>query len=387
MERMITLIYLDNAAGTKPYPEVIETITDVLTNHWGNASADNSLGHDAMQIIDDVANQVAADINCEPHEIIWTSGACEANSLAIMGFVNAYQTQFFTSRLEHASINALVDQLDFDYEKFTLIDNDQHGYVLLEDLENRLSANVNSMYNSLVSISFANAEVGTIQPIKEISKVVHRYGGILHVDATQVYPWYQIDVVDLGIDMMSVSAQKFHGPKGVGFLYINEDLELALEPRIYGRQNNGIRGGTYPTHLIAAFGTALKLTRQTPIKTASMVKQLRDKLQSKLIQIPNVHLNGSADRLPNTLSLTIDGVRAETLVTMCDLMGVIIAKGSACKSHEPTPSQALLAIGLTPEQALNTIRISLDEFNTEEEINTAAQIITYLVERIRNEEI
>jgi cysteine desulfurase len=304
-----------------------------------------------------------------------------------MGFVNAYQTQFFTSRLEHASINALIDQLDFDYERFAFIDNDQRGYVLLEDLENRLSANVNSMYNSLVSISFANAEVGTIQPIKEISKVVHRYGGILHVDATQVYPWYQIDVVDLGIDMMSVSAQKFHGPKGVGFLYVNEDLELALEPRIYGSQNNGVRGGTYPTHLIAALGTALNLTRQTPIKTASMVKQLRDKLQSKLLQIPNVHLNGAADRLPNTLSLTIDGVRAETLVTMCDLMGVIIAKGSACKSHEPTPSQALLAIGLTPEQALNTIRISLDEFNTEEEINTAAQIITYLVEKIRNEEI
>ena len=376
------MIYLDNSAGSRPYPQVIETITDVLANHWGNASADNSFGRDAMLIIDSVTQQVADDINCNPDEIIWTSGACEANSLAIMGVAHRYYTRLLSSKLEHTSINEIIKHFEeFDGNYYYLIDNYQDGRISLDDLEQKLKQNDN-WHRALVSISFANSEIGAVQDIESISKLVHKYNGILHVDATQAYPWYKIDVQKLGIDMMSVSGQKMNCVKGIGFLYVKEGIEF--KPLIYGSQQNEKRGGTYPTHLIAAFGKALEITRRC--NYAASVRNLRDKLLDGLLKIEGAHLNGPLPkrrRLLNNISLTIDGVKAETLVTMCDLMGIIIAKGSACKSYEPKPSESLLAIGLTEEHALNTIRISLDGFNTEEEIDQATDIITKLVERIR----
>ncbi len=382
------MIYLDNSAGTRPYPEVIETITDVLQNHWGNASADNSFGQDARVIIDNVTQQVANDINCAPDEIIWTSGACEANSLAIMGIAHKHYTWLYTSKLEHTSINKIANGFArfVDYNHCSFIENNNDGLISLENLESQLKKNKNDDWHlTLVSISFANSEIGAIQDIKSMAEIVHQYDGILHVDATQMYPWYKIDVQDLGIDMMSVSGQKLHSVKGVGFLYKRKDIEI--NPLIYGSQQSGIRGGTYPTHLIAAFGKALEITRER--NATYYVESLRDHLLDRLLHIDGVHLNGpltNACRLPNNISLTIDGVNASTLTTMCDLMGVIIAKGSACKSYEPKPSKTLQAIGLTEEQAFNTVRLSLDEFNTLEEINEAADIITKLVERIRDEE-
>lgn len=377
------MIYLDNAAGTRPHPEVIQTITDVLTNHWGNASADNSLGKDAMVIIDEVTNQVADDINCNPNEIIWTSGACEANSMAIIGVLSANpHMYFYTTHLEHTSIDEIVKNMTGHYIGF--IRNNPDGLIDLVDLERKLHMSHEVGAKTLVSISAANSEIGVVQDLKAISYIVHKYNGILHVDATQTYPWYQMNVKNLGIDLMSVSGQKMHCVKGVGLLFVKDCVNI--KPIIYGSQNANRRGGTYPTHLIASFGKALEITRNSLIK-APYVSKLRDHMLCELMKIPGVHLNGySAHRLPNNISLTIDGVKSETLVTMCDLMGVIIAKGSACKSHEPTPSKALMAIGLTEEQALNTIRISLDQYTTEKEIDMAADIITKLVERIRDEE-
>lgn len=375
------MIYLDNSAGTRPYPEVIETITDILTNHWGNASADNSFGKDAMVIIDSVTNQVAKDINCNPDEVIWTSGACEANSMAIIGVLNSNpHMHFYTTHIEHTSIDEIVKNMTGHYIGF--IRNNPDGTIDLIDLENKLRISYEINAKILVSISAANSEIGTTQDIKSISGIVHKFGGLLHVDATQAYPWYQINVESLGVDLMSVSGQKMNCVKGIGFLYVKNNV--TIKPLIFGSQQENRRGGTYPTHLIAAFGKALEITRQYEHK--SLIPQYRDIMLRKLLSIGGTHLNGPINglRLPNNISLTIDGVRAETLVTMCDLMGVIIAKGSACKSHELEPSKTLIAIGLTEEQALNTIRISLDMFTAEEEIKQAANIITSLVERIRS---
>ena len=377
------MIYLDNAAGTKPYPEVISTITDVLQNYWGNASADYSLGRDARVIIDEVTNQVANDINCNPNEIIWTSGACEANSLAILGVLNAnHDTIFCTTKLEHTSIDMIRHNIPRGTE--LTIQNDMQGYVEIDSLEKTLK-DIRDTYKGIpfVSISFANSEIGVIQDIKSIAQIVHKYHGILHVDATQMYPWGGIDVQDLGIDLMSVSGQKMHCVKGVGFLYVRNGIKL--KPLIYGSQQEGRRGGTMSTHLIAAFGKALEITRRKNAAN-SILSDFRDTLLYSLMKIDGVHLNGPLDsRLPNNISVTIDGVNASSLATMCDLMGVVVAKGAACKSYEPKPSEALLAIGLTPEQALSTIRISLSYFTTKQEIQEAADIITYLVKRIREE--
>ena len=379
------MVYLDNAAGTRPYPEVLSTIASVIEDHYGNASADNSLGHDARMIVDNVTNQVAHDINCNPEEIIWTSGACEANSLAIIGTLNVNDMIFFSTKLEHTStIEAMRDCES--YVKYYLT-TDNYGNIRIDALEQTLNE-ASSRYNKppFVSISYANSEIGVIQDIKTIASIVHKYSGLLHVDATQMYPWHHIDVKNLGIDLMSVSGQKMHCVKGIGFLYVRNGIEL--RPLIYGSQQDGRRGGTYPTHLIAAFGTALYVTRSNNYYYGE-TWTLRNDLLSRLLKIEGVHLNGpavTANRLPNNISLTIDGVSADRLTALCDMMGVIIAKGSACKSYEPKPSEALLAIGLTEEQALNTVRISLGMLNSPAEVEYAADIIANMVQRIREDE-
>lgn len=377
------MIYLNNAAGTKPFPEVVAAIVDVLENNWANPHDTSSVGHDAQMAISNVTDQVAEDINCSPDEIIWTSGAAEANSLAIMGLLHMHpHMHFYTTKLEHTSISNVVKSIPGN-PTFCL-KNDNEGFVDLKDLENKLRNNHQNGIKTLVSVGYANSEIGTIQDIKAIAEVVHKYDGVLHTDATQAYPWCEnLDVDKLGIDMMSVSGQKLNGPKGVGFLYVKNGIEL--KPLIYGSQQQGRRGGTMPTHLIVGFGVALEITRR---KKPYYKAMLRDKLLERLMMIDEVRLNGpTSDRLPNNISLTIDGVNAEKLTTLCDVVGeVIIGKGSACKSHEAKASDVLLAIGLTEEQALNTVRITLGESNVLFDIEQAAKIITGLVERIRHEE-
>lgn len=375
------MIYLDNAATTRPYDEVIDVMTDVMRNHWGNPSAAYALGDDARRIIENVREQIAEDINANPEEIIFTSGACEANSLAIDGFIKTdYEYNLcVTPKIEHSSIN------EADTIIYSCLYNDNFGFVHISDIA--FHGHHPGLDGCLVSVAAANGEIGTIQDIQTLSDKVHSLGGIFHTDATQLYPERRIDVQELGIDMMSVSAQKFHGPKGVGFLYVKNGIKL--NPIIYGSQENGIRGGTYNTAAIAGMGEALKLTRQfKKLDSVGYVNSLRNRLLDKLMQTPGVTLNGppvGENRLANNINITIDGVNAEKLVTLCDLHGIYIGKGSACQSYDPKPSHVLKEIGLTDEQAFNTIRITLDTSNTEEEIDKAGEIITKLIERIRGE--
>lgn len=374
------MIFLDSASGTKPYKEVIDVIADVLTNHWGNASADYSFGQEAQMIIDNVTKQVAKDINCNTENIIWTSGACEANNLAIKGTQNASPyLNFYTTKLEHASINKM------QYNPVPpKINNDKDGFIDCNHLDSLISSCYDSFSAPLVSVCYANSEIGTIQDIKSISNIVHRHNGLLHVDATQIYPWESIDVQELGIDLMSVSGQKLHSVKGIGFLYVKDDIKL--RPLISGSQQNGRRAGTLPTHLIAAFGKALEITRNSNEYNKMYVKALRNKLLNYMLTIPGVHLNGpnvENNRLPNNISLTIDGIKAEQLVVMCNEYDIMIAKGSACQSYNLSPSETLLAIGLSEEQALSTIRITLDEFNTVDEIEYVCDILPKIINRLR----
>lgn len=378
------MIYLDNAATTKPYPDVVKAMNEAMSIYWANPSSNNSLADEAKFLIEGVRQQFADDLNCSPEEIIFTGSGCEANTLAIEGFLKSkYGYCLYYSNLEHASINELIEKSTIDVHK-TKIPNTSFG-VIDPDVLNQKILYKQEYYGErpFVTVSAANSEIGVIQDIKELAKVVHKCGGIIHCDAVQLFPERKIDVKDLGVDMLSISAQKFHGPRGVGVLYVRNGIKLS--PIIYGSQENGLRGGSYNTAAICGMGEALRLTRENNM--LGDIQCLRDRLLNKLLCIPGAHLNGPparTQRLVNNISLTIDGVNAERLVTLCDLSGVIIAKGSACQSYVPTPSKTLMAIGLTPEQALNTVRITLDEFNTEEEVDTAADIITSLVERIRS---
>ena len=379
------MIYLDNSATTKPYPEVIKAISETMSTYWANPSSNNSVAIEARTLIEQVRQQFADDLNCNPEEIIFTGSGCESNTLAIEGFLKSkYGYCFYYSTLEHASINELIDKLNTGVHK-TKIPNMSSGIIDPKALYEKIRRK-QDYYGErpFVTVAAANSEIGVIQDIKQLAKVVHKCGGIIHCDAVQLFPERKIDVKDLGVDMLSLSAQKFHGPRGVGVLYVKNGIKL--DPIIYGSQENGIRGGSYNTAAICGMGEALRITREH--NTLKNIQSIRDKLLSKLLDIPGTHLNGppiGSQRLVNNISLTIDDVSAERLMTLCDLSGVVIAKGSACQSYVPTPSKTLLAIGLTSEQALNTIRITLDEFNTEEEINTAADIITSLVNRIRSD--
>ena len=362
--------FLDTASTTRPYKEVVDTVVDVMYNHYGNPSSTHEMGQDTRNIIENVRDQIAADINCEPKEIIFLSGACEANSLAF-----TTSKKIITTKLEHKSIEMLRKDVAY-------FNNDEYGNVILD---NNTLCRLGE-HNWLASVHAANSEIGVTQDIASISKFVHRYVNIFHVDATQLYPECRIDVKELGIDLMSVSAQKFHGPRGIGFLYCKDGIEL--RPLIGGSQEDGRRGGTYNTPAIAGMGKALEINRGITHDYINVCTKFnRDELAKKILEIPGVHLNGpelDANRLYNNLSVHIDGVKANDLVTLASMYGIYISAGSACSSGEAIPSSTLKAIGLTDEQALSTIRITVDETLNQHDISDIVNILKNLIEHLRN---
>ena len=362
--------FLDTASTTRPYKEVVNTVADVMYNHYGNPSSTHEMGQDARNIIENVRDQIATDINCEPKNIIFLSGACEANSLAF-----TTSKKIITTKLEHKSIEMLRKDVAY-------FNNDEYGNVILD---NNTLCRLGE-HNWLASVHAANSEIGVTQDLESISKFVHRYNNILHVDATQLFPERRIDVKELGIDLMSVSAQKFHGPRGIGFLYCKDGIEL--RPLIGGSQEDGIRGGTYNTPAIAGMGKALEINRGITHDYINVCTKFnRNELAKKILEIPGVHLNGpelDANRLYNNLSVHIDGVKASDLVTLTSMYGVYISAGSACSSGEAIPSSTLKAIGLTDEQALSTIRITVDETLNQHDISNVVNILKNLIEHLRN---
>lgn len=369
------IYFLDSASTTRPYDEVIETMADVMRNHYGNPSSIHEMGQDAKNIIENVREQIAADIGCEPKEIIFTSGACEANSLALCG---TKYNHIITTHLEHKSIEEILKSSTFTSASYIPVDS--YGNISFDCFQKTLKT-----YNSaIVSIQYGNSEIGTIQDIARISNAIKGHDFVLHVDATQVFPEDSINVKNLGIDLMSVSAQKFHGPKGIGFLYCRDGI--ALSPLIYGSQENGLRGGTYNTPAIAGMGKALEINRGALGYVNACTSMNRDNLAKGMLEIPGVHLNGpklDVNRLFNNLSIRIDGVKASDLVTLASIYGIYISAGSACCSGESTPSSTLKAIGLNNDEALSTIRITVDETLNDNDISYIVEILSGLIKRLR----
>ena len=361
---MNNFIFLDHASTTPLCEPAKKAIIEHLDD-FGNPSSSHELGRKSRVLIEDARERIAKCINAEPEEIYFTSGGSEANTWAL----NQFNT--LATNIEHHSINTS--------SRFPVYAN---GII-----DPSLYNGINKWIIDLISCMYVNNEIGTIQPVKELAEIAHDQKIWFHTDAVQALPHIKIDVKDLNCDMLSASGHKFGAPKGIGFLYVKKNGPY-LDPLIYGgKQEQGIRGGTENILGIISMAAALEDTVQHIEERNEYVNRLRNNLLERLLQIPGSHINGSLEnRVCSNINIRFDGVSGSRLVTLCSLYGVYISSGSACNEGIATPSHVLKAIGLTDEEALNSVRITIGHENTEEEINIAANIITSLVERIRNED-
>lgn len=360
---------MDHAATTPLCEAARQTIMEHFDT-FGNPSSAHELGRQSRALIEDARERIAKCINANSSEIYFTSGGSEANTLALNR-----RRHSASSKFEHHSVVS-------DWPKISIT---KDGFIKSHKLNNMLSEWWEIPFD-VMSCMHVNNEIGTMQPIKELSTIAHRYGILLHTDAVQAMPYVHIDIKDLGCDMLSASGHKFGAPKGIGFLYANE--RSRIRPIIKGgKQEDGVRPGTENILGILAMSAALEDTVEHMDERNAYIKRLRDNLLDKLLQIDGAHLNGSLEnRVPGNINIRFDGVSGSRLVTLCSLYGVYISAGSACNEGVAEPSHVLKAIGLSDEEALSSIRITLGYQNTEEEVNTAADIITALVKRIRSDE-
>ena len=365
------MIYLDNAATTKPKREVIDAINKCLVDDWGNPSSLYKFGIRAKDIVDESRRRVAKLIGAKPSEIIFTSGACESNSHAICGYLKSHNAHLITTNIEHKSIMSIAE----DYrDRTTVIPVDKNGFVDVETLENILKELDD--INTLVSIQWANNEIGTIQNMEEISTIVHRYNGVLHTDATQIIPDRKIDVI--GIDMMSFSGQKLGATKGIGVLYVKNGIEIS--PIIYGSQEKSRRGGTENVPYIAGLGEAIKHLKYP-------TSENRDYFVERILsEIDDCYLVGCKyydnNRLKNNTSICFKGVESESVLLMLDQRDICVSSGSACNSASLKPSYVLEAIGLPKDEINSVVRFTFGE-NTREEIDIAIEEVKKAINLLR----
>ena len=367
---MIKTIYLDNAATTKPKKEVIDAINKCLIEDWGNPSSLYKFGIRAKDIVEDSRRIVADLIGANPNEIIFTSGACESNSHAICGYMNLHNSGLIISSIEHKSIMNIVDAYD---DRNVIVPVGEDGFVNISRLEEALATS--PFETTLVSIQYANNEIGTIQNVEDISRVVHEYGGVLHTDATQIIPDRKINVN--GIDMMSFSGQKLRATKGIGVLYVRNGIKI--NPIIYGSQEKSLRGGTENVPYIAGLGEAIKhLTYPT--------SEQRDYFLNKILsEIENSYLVGCDNmnhRLKNNASICFKGVESESILLMLDQKDICVSSGSACNSASPKLSYVLEAINVPKEDINSVVRFTFGE-NTNEEIDIAIESIKKTVSLLK----
>ena len=387
-------LYLDSAATAKPNKEVLEAVMPYLTDNFYNPSSIYSNGVKVRRAIDNARESIAGFINANTDEIFFTSGSSESNCWAIQGYLLAgvmdiSTTSIVTTKIEHKSIMECVDAMEqfgnsTYYCDVTYLDVDKDGFVNMEQLESVFKDREEpDYYDIFVSIQLANNECGTIQDIKAISDIIHKYGGILHVDATQAFGQIPIDVKAMGIDMLSASAHKLEGGfKGVGLLYKKKDIEI--QPIIYGSQNSGLRGGTENVAGIVGFAKAVELaSEEMEDKLALSVK--RDYFINELTR-NGCKLNGtSVHRLPNNINVMLpEGIGSEELLYMLDLDDIQCSVGSACNSHSKKPSYVLKALGLTDEEAARSVRFTISSDITYEAIDYVVEKIVKIMKIIRN---
>jgi len=376
-------IYMDHAAGRPVDARVIEAMSPYVGSLCGNPSSIHSFGQEARQALEEARTKVAELINAESKEVIFfTSGATESNNMAIKGVARRNQHQgrhIITSSIEHMSVLNPCKFLMTKGFRVTFLPVDQYGFVNLTSLEKELTSET-----ILVSTMYANGEIGTIQPIKEISRIVHRKKAYLHVDAAAANGQVPIDVNDEDIDLLTISSNDMYGPKGVGALYIKKGIRL--EPLIHGGgQERGLRSGTENLLGIVRFGKAAETAKKEMPIESERLKKLRDKLIKGLLDpVPHSFLNGHpSKRLPNNAAVRYSFIEGESILLDLDMKGVAASSGSACTAKTLEPSHVLRAIGLKHEEAHGSLLFTLGRQNTEEEVDYVIRIMPDIVKRLR----
>ena len=380
---MNKIIYLDNAATTKTAPEVVDAMLPYFTEHYGNPSSIYSLGSESKKAVTEARETIASFLGCKTNEIYFTVGGSESDNWALKAAAEAYKSKgkhIITSKIEHHAILHTCEYLEAQGYEITYLDVDENGRINLEQLEKSIREDT-----ILISVMFANNEIGTIEPIKEIGEIAKKHNVIFHTDAVQAFGQVPINVDEYHIDMLSASGHKLNGPKGIGFLYIRTGLKLRSFVH-GGQQERGRRAGTENVPGIVGLGAAVK--RAFAIMDEKTVKEieLRDYFIQKLeTEIEYCWLNGDRiNRLPNNVHFGFEFVEGESLLIKLDMAGICASSGSACTSGSLDPSHVLLAIGLPHERAHGSLRLTLSEETTKEDVDYTVSVIKETVEYMRN---
>lgn len=380
---MEKIIYLDHAATTAVHPDVLKEMLPYFTEKFGNPSSVYGFAAGNKNKINDAREVIAKSIGAEPEEIYFTGGGSESDNWALKGVAEAYASKgrhIITTKIEHHAILHTCEYLETKGYDVTYLDVDETGLVWLEDLERAIRPDT-----ILISIMFANNEIGTIEPIREIGAIAHKHGILFHTDAVQAYAQIPIRVDEMNIDMMSASGHKFNGPKGIGFLYIRKGLKL--KSLIHGgQQERGRRAGTENVPGIVGIGKACEIAMASMDERIRKETELRDYLIGRLLkEIPYTRLNGhSRKRLPNNVNISFQFAEGESILIMLDMAGICASSGSACTSGSVDASHVLLAIGLPREIAHGSLRLTLGYENTKEEMDVVVDAIKNIIENLRN---
>lgn len=380
---MSRIIYLDNAATTKTAPEVVQAMLPYFTENYGNPSSIYSLGTENKKAISQVRETIAGTLGAANNEIYFTAGGSEADNWALKAVAEAYASKgkhIITSKIEHHAVLHTCEYLEKNGCEITYVNVDENGIVKLDELEKAIRPDT-----ILISIMYANNEIGTIQPIKEIGEIARKHNVLFHTDAVQAYGQLPINVDECSIDMLSASGHKLNGPKGIGFLYIRKGIKI--RSFIHGgQQERGRRAGTENVPGIVGLGAAVERAFSMMEEKTVKERELQDYLIGRIeSEIPYCRLNGDREkRLPNNVNFSFRFVEGESLLIMLDMKGICASSGSACTSGSLDPSHVLLAIGLPHEIAHGSLRMSLNEENTKEELDFTVEAIKEIVTKLRD---
>ncbi|SEM31600.1 cysteine desulfurase [Mesobacillus persicus] len=376
-------IYLDHAATSPIHPQVISRMMKVMETQYGNPSSIHSFGRETRQILDDTRQALADSIQAKPNNIILTSGGTEADNLAVIGYAEKNKhlgKHIITTSIEHHAILHSCQELEKRGFEVTYLSVDETGLISIEDLREELREDT-----TLVTIMFGNNEVGTIQPIREIGEILTGHQAAFHTDAVQAYGVENLNVQELKVDMLSVSAHKINGPKGIGFLYVRDGIQLS-QLAFGGEQERKRRAGTENVPAIAGFCEAVKISLENPNDKRKLYQGFKDVFIEKLKNNDiSFELNGSLDKsLPHVLNLSFPGTNVEAMLVNLDLAGIAVSSGSACTAGSIDPSHVLVAMfGKNSERLTNSIRFSFGLNNTREQVEKAAEETAKVVARLR----